>query len=168
MMKQHTNKKNIQLCIPALLCAAVLLLIEIGIALFVHDRFVRPYGGDILVTVLLCCLWRGFMPLPKRDYIHSHHATNAVPLSVERDAALKTVSPSIVQRLMPLWVFLFACFVEVLQAVDIVNLLGLGGSAFFRCVIGTSFSFLDILCYAVGCIGFTIAEIAVLRWKQSH
>ena len=39
-----------------------LLAIEILIALFVHDRFIRPYGGDILVTVLLCCLGRIFFP----------------------------------------------------------------------------------------------------------
>lgn len=41
---------------------AVLLLVEICIALFVRDRFIRPYGGDILVTLLLCCLVRIFIP----------------------------------------------------------------------------------------------------------
>ena len=40
----------------------VLLLIEIGIGLFVHDDFVRPYVGDVLVTVLLCCLCRVVIP----------------------------------------------------------------------------------------------------------
>ena len=39
-----------------------LLFIEICIALFVHDRFVRPYIWDALVTVLLCCLWRVAVP----------------------------------------------------------------------------------------------------------
>ena len=39
-----------------------LLLIEIGIALFVHDAFIRPYVGDVLVTLLLCCLFRVFVP----------------------------------------------------------------------------------------------------------
>ena len=39
-----------------------LLFIEICIALFVHDRFVRPYIGDALVTVLLCCLCRIAVP----------------------------------------------------------------------------------------------------------
>lgn len=29
------------------------LLVEIGIALWVHDRWVRPYGGDALVVVLI-------------------------------------------------------------------------------------------------------------------
>lgn len=39
-----------------------LLLLEIGIALFVHDDFIRPYVGDVLVTVLLCCLSRAVLP----------------------------------------------------------------------------------------------------------
>lgn len=46
-----------------------ILLVEIGIALFVEDSFVRPYVGDMLVTVLLCCFCRiffqkGFRLLP--------------------------------------------------------------------------------------------------------
>lgn len=40
----------------------VLLLTEILIGLFVHDRFVRPYLGDVLVTILLCCLCRVVVP----------------------------------------------------------------------------------------------------------
>ena len=40
--------------------ACILLAAEILIALFVRDSFIRPYGGDILVTLLLCCLLRAF------------------------------------------------------------------------------------------------------------
>lgn len=40
----------------------ILLLAEIVIALFVHDRFIRPYIGDVLVTILLCCLCRVVIP----------------------------------------------------------------------------------------------------------
>ena len=40
----------------------VLFFTELLIALFVHDRFVRPYIGDVLVTVLLCCLCRIIIP----------------------------------------------------------------------------------------------------------
>ncbi|MBE6616945.1 MAG: DUF2809 domain-containing protein [Ruminococcaceae bacterium] len=32
------------------------------IALFVRDRFIRPYGGDILVTALICAFVRIFFP----------------------------------------------------------------------------------------------------------
>ena len=39
-----------------------LLCVELVIGLFVHDDFVRPYIGDVLVTVLLCCLCRIAVP----------------------------------------------------------------------------------------------------------
>ncbi len=39
-----------------------LLAVEVCIALFVHDAFVRPYVGDVLVVVLLYCFWRIFLP----------------------------------------------------------------------------------------------------------
>lgn len=40
----------------------LLLAIEIFIALFVHDRFVRPYIGDVLVVIVLYFLLRIFVP----------------------------------------------------------------------------------------------------------
>lgn len=40
----------------------LLLGAEICIAEFVHDSFVRPYIGDVLVMPLLCCLVRIFFP----------------------------------------------------------------------------------------------------------
>lgn len=40
----------------------VLLLTEILIALFVHDQFIRPYIGDVLVTILICCFCRTAIP----------------------------------------------------------------------------------------------------------
>ena len=39
-----------------------LLAVEVIIALFVRDAFIRPYGGDILVTALICCFVRIFIP----------------------------------------------------------------------------------------------------------
>lgn len=39
-----------------------LLATEVCIALFVHDAFVRPYVGDVLVTVLICAFARIFLP----------------------------------------------------------------------------------------------------------
>ena len=105
---------------------AVILLAEILIALFVRDAFIRPYGGDILVTVLLCCMAR--IVIPDRCF------------------------------LLPLWVFLFAVAVEVGQYFDYVTLLGLGNVEFFRILMGTSFSWVDILCYAAGCAVFLGCE----------
>lgn len=39
-----------------------LLVTEVCIALFVHDRFIRPYFGDVLVMVLICAFLRIFVP----------------------------------------------------------------------------------------------------------
>lgn len=55
-------------------------------------------------------------------------------------------------RLLPLHVFLFAVLVEGLQAVNIVELLGLSAYPFFSILIGATFDVKDIICYAVGCI----------------
>ena len=48
--------------IPYLLGFAGLLIIEVCIGAFVHDDLIRPYVGDLLVTVLLCCLVRVIFP----------------------------------------------------------------------------------------------------------
>ena len=46
------------------LLAAGLLGLEIGIARFAHDRFVRPYVGDFLATILVYCLLKSVWPAP--------------------------------------------------------------------------------------------------------
>lgn len=52
MMK--VNKKYI-------LAFLILLLVEILIALFVHDTIIRPYIGDILVVFLMYCFIKGIV-----------------------------------------------------------------------------------------------------------
>lgn len=42
-----------------------LLAVEVFIALFVHDRFIRPYVGDVLVVVVLYALMRVLWPRGK-------------------------------------------------------------------------------------------------------
>lgn len=46
------------------LLAALLFLIEVFIALFVHDAFIRPYVGDVLVVMLLFFAVRAFWQAP--------------------------------------------------------------------------------------------------------
>lgn len=46
------------------LLAMVLFLVEVGIALFVHDNFVRPYLGDTLVVVLIYSFLKSFLKAP--------------------------------------------------------------------------------------------------------
>ena len=40
----------------------ILLVSEVVIALFVNDRFIRPYVGDILVIGVICAFFRMFVP----------------------------------------------------------------------------------------------------------
>ncbi len=110
-----------------------LLFTEILIALFVHDNFIRPYVGDVLVTILLCCLCRTLVP-------------QGVPA-------------------LPLYVFIFAALTEIAQYFDIVKLLHLEDNTLLSTVIGRTFSFADLLCYAAGCLIFLIAEKYVKHRK---
>lgn len=48
---------------PYFILTIVLLLIEIFIALFVHDSLIRPYFGDFLVVILVYCFLRSFFNL---------------------------------------------------------------------------------------------------------
>jgi Protein of unknown function (DUF2809) len=45
--------------------AVILLVIEVLIAMFVHDNFVRPYAGDVLVVILIYCFIKSFLNLPE-------------------------------------------------------------------------------------------------------
>jgi len=107
----------------------MLLFLEILIGLFVHDDFIRPYIGDVLVTVLICCLCRIIIP--------------------------KGVSA------LPIYVFAFAMLVEIGQYFELVKVLGLEDNAFISTIVGTTFSVMDLVCYAVGCIAFWATEKAI-------
>ena len=112
----------------------VLFLIEVCIALFVHDDFLRPYVGDALVTILLCCLCRTVIP-------------KGLPA-------------------LPVYVFVFAALVEAAQYVDVVKLLGLEDNAVISTIVGRTFSWADLICYAVGCLVFWLVEKAVCTALQ--
>jgi hypothetical protein len=47
-----------------LLIALLIFIVEVLIALFVNDRFIRPYVGDVLVVVLIYCFAKAFLNLP--------------------------------------------------------------------------------------------------------
>ena len=44
--------------------AILIFTIEVLIAIFVTDNFVRPYVGDVLVVILIYCFIRSFLSLP--------------------------------------------------------------------------------------------------------
>ncbi|MBR1811739.1 MAG: DUF2809 domain-containing protein [Clostridia bacterium] len=54
--------RNKQLRLYYCVAAVLLLGIEVCIALFVHDAFVRPYVGDALVVIVIYCLIRIVFP----------------------------------------------------------------------------------------------------------
>jgi hypothetical protein len=41
-----------------------LFVIEVLIALFVNDNFLRPYVGDVLVVILMYCFVKSFLDVP--------------------------------------------------------------------------------------------------------
>ncbi|MBQ3915893.1 MAG: DUF2809 domain-containing protein [Ruminococcus sp.] len=60
-------------------------------------------------------------------------------------------------------VLIFAFITEFLQGINIVDKLGLGGSAFFRTLIGTKFSLEDLVCYTVG---IAVNILGIVIWKK--
>lgn len=66
-------------------------------------------------------------------------------------------------KLLPLYVFLFALTVEILQYFDFVTLLGLNDITVLRIALGSTFSFLDIICYAVGYALVYITELIIKK-----
>lgn len=126
------SKENSRVRLWYALAFLILLLTEVLIALFVHDAFVRPYIGDVLVVIVIYSFIRIIIP----------HKI----------------------RLLPLYVFIFAAGVEVLQLFNFVDLIGLGDIGFFRVLIGSVFDIKDVICYATGCILLVAYEI--LRIKK--
>lgn len=101
-------------------------VIEVLIALYVHDTIIRPYFGDVLVVILIYCFIKSFLKLP------------VLPVA--------------------LFVLLFSFSVEFLQYLNIIEKLGLQNSKIARTVIGTSFAWIDLVCYIAGIIIVIIAE----------
>lgn len=94
------------------------LLVEVGIALFVHDAVIRPYVGDFLAVGLVYCFLR----------------------SVLKPAVLP----------LAFLALLVAYAVEVGQYFQVLDWLGLRHSRVARVLLGTAFSWLDLLTYTAG------------------
>lgn len=114
----------------------ICLLIEILIAVFIHDNFIRPYVGDILVII-------------------------TIYFSVKIFYTKKT-------NVMPIYIFLFATFVEGLQYINIVSLLSLQNNKILSIIIGSTFDIKDIICYGIGTIMlFGIEKILDKYYNES-
>lgn len=106
--------------------ASLIFGIEVLIAIYVNDNFVRPYLGDVLVVILIYCFLKSFLKLP-----------------------------ILVAALL---VLAFSFAIEFLQFLNIVEKLHLENSKIARTVIGTSFSWMDLLAYIVGIAIVLIVE----------
>jgi len=113
--------------------AILIFFIEVLIALYINDSFVRPYLGDVLVVILIYCFLKSFLKLPV--------LTAAIAVLV------------------------FSFTIEFLQFLNIVEKLGLEKSKIARTVIGTSFSWIDLLTYI---IGITIVLIIEKYWLKKQ
>ena len=69
-------------------------------------------------------------------------------------------------RLLPLYVFLFAACVEIGQYFDVVVLLGLEDNRLISIALGRTFSWLDLVCYAVGCVAASGLDAILIRSRR--
>ncbi len=115
---------------------AVLLLITEVLIGVYASGWVRSYLGDVLVVILLYTLYRAVF--------------------IERPARW-FVLPSII--------LLIAFGVEFLQLWGICDRLGIQ-NRFMRILLGTSFSAVDLVCYAIGCIPCYLAEFFTKKKKR--
>lgn len=53
-------------------------------------------------------------------------------------------------------IFLFACSIEILQSINIVRILGLEQNRLATVIIGTTFDWMDILAYFIGCLAIFV------------
>ena len=111
-----------------------LFLTELYIAVYVHDDFIRPYVGDVLVVILLYVMARAFFTV------------------------------SILTAAIGTLVFSFG--VEILQYFKIVEVLGLGKYSIARTIIGTTFSWEDLISYSVGFVILLCCEKFLGRHKK--
>jgi predicted membrane channel-forming protein YqfA (hemolysin III family) len=118
--------------IKYLIAFIILFLIEVGIALFINDRIIRPYIGDILIIILMYTFIKSFT---KKDI-----------------------------RLLSIYLFIFAVFVEVIQLFNIIELVGLHNNIILSIILGSTFDLKDILCYLIGSIVLLIWDNDVISY----
>ncbi|KQC34312.1 hypothetical protein AAU57_13910 [Nonlabens sp. YIK11] len=104
----------------------LLLAIEIIIALYINDDFIRPYLGDLFASMVMYGLLMSVSRLSVR---------NGITLAL-----------------------LISYAVEFLQYIQIVDKLDLMGNKIARIMIGTSFSWMDLLMYSLGALSVYFLE----------
>jgi hypothetical protein len=70
-------------------------------------------------------------------------------------------------RPLALWIFAFACFVEVTQYFNLADRLGFTKPSLIRTLMGYTFTWVDIGCYALGIGTVLVLEALVPRLRPS-
>ena len=104
----------------------LLFLIEVFIAVFIDDQFIRPFIGDVLVVILIYCFVKSFWKV----------RANVAAISV----------------------FGFACAIEGLQYLNLVDRIGLRQNRILATILGTTFDWKDVLAYALGTVIVLVCE----------
>lgn len=108
------------------LCTIVLFIIEVLIAAFVRDTFIRPTFGDFLVVILMYCGLRSFI-----------------------QASYRTIATA---------ALLISYVIELSQYFHLIVHLGLKHSTLAQCILGSGFSWGDMLAYTLGVALIWIVE----------
>ena len=121
-MENTANKKQpiLRFSIKYFLLFVLIFVIEVIIALYIRDKIIRPYGGDVLVVVLIYCFVKAFLNI-------------------------KTLY-------LAIGVLLFAYAIEIGQYFNFVELMHLENYKAMRIILGTSFSWGDMLAYTIGAV----------------
>lgn len=113
--------------VKSFLLFLLIFVVEVIIALFVNDSVIRPYGGDVIVVILIYYFVKSFI--------------DTKPLY------------------LVLGVLLFAYAIEIGQYFNLVEILNMQDNKIMRVVIGSSFSWGDILAYTIGGLICYIVDI---------
>jgi hypothetical protein len=98
--------------------AVLLLIVEILIAVFMKDQFIRPFGGDFLIVIFIYYFVKSFL----------EYSSQWILIAV----------------------LLFAISVEFTQYFNLIGWMGLSQNRMAQWVLGTSFSWIDMIVYTLG------------------
>lgn len=123
---ESDNDMKFRFDLKSLLVFLLIFVLEVLIALFVKDKIIRPYGGDVLVVILMYYFVKSFI------------------------------------RIKPLYLVIgvlsFAYAIEIGQYFNLVDVLGMQDNKIMRIVIGSSFSWGDMLAYTVGAVACLLID----------
>ena len=109
----------------------LLFIIEVCIALYLHDTIIRPFVGDILVVLLVYCFVMSVLLL----------TTTRIKITI-----------------VALSVLVFAFCIEALQATELLQTLGLSENKLASVILGSTFDWLDLVAYIIGTLFIILLE----------